>query len=219
MNTVSCRVQSSDSPFTLYIALVANVVTSHAVSHLQYADDTQLYIALDKDESIEILQNCADAVYSWFVQNGLSLNPEKSEAILLGTGARLRCEDRIPSVSFAETTVDIRTSVKSLGVTIDSGLTFNEHIDNICKASAETTVDIRTSVKSLGVTIDSGLTFNEHIDNICKASAYHIRSLRHIWWFMDEDAATLVATALVSARSDYCNSLLYGTTKSNIDKL
>ena len=170
--------------FTLYIAPVANVITSHGVSHLQYADDTQLYIALDKDESIEILQNCADAVYSWFAQNGLSLNPEKSEAILLGTGARLICEDRIPSVSFAETTVGIRTSVKSLGVTIDSGL-----------------------------------TFNEHVDNICKASAYHIRSLRHIRRFIDEDAATSVATALVSARIDYCNSLLYGTSKTNTDKL
>ena len=121
--------------FTLYISPVANVITSHGVSHLQYADDTQLYIALDEDESIEILQNCADAVYSWFVQNGLSLNPEKSEAILLGTGARLRCEDRIPYVSFAETTVGTRTSVKSLGVTIDSGLTFDEHVDNICKTA------------------------------------------------------------------------------------
>ena len=79
--------------FTLYIAPVANVITSHGVSHLQYADDTQLYIALDKDESIEILQKCADAVYSWFVQNGFTLNPEKLEAILLGTGARLRGEE------------------------------------------------------------------------------------------------------------------------------
>ena len=47
--------------FTLYIAPVANVITSYGVSHLQYADDTQLYIALDKDESIERLQKCADA--------------------------------------------------------------------------------------------------------------------------------------------------------------
>ena len=54
--------------------------------------------------------------------------------------------------------------------------------------------------------------------NICKASAYHIRFLRHIRRFIDEDAATSVATALVSARIDYCNSLLYGTSKSKIDK-
>ena len=59
--------------FTLYIAPVANVITSHGVSHLQYADDTQLYIALDKDESIEILQNCADAVHSCLVKLDLSV--------------------------------------------------------------------------------------------------------------------------------------------------
>ena len=74
--------------FTLYIAPVANVITSHGVSYLHYAGDTQLYITLDKDESIERLQKCADAVYSWFAQNDLSLL-EKSEAILLGTGAKL----------------------------------------------------------------------------------------------------------------------------------
>ena len=69
------------------------------------------------------------------------------------------------------------------------------------------------------MTIDSGLTFNQHVDYICKTSAYHIRSLRHIRKFIDTDASMSVATALVGARVDYCNSLLYGTSKRNIDKL
>ena len=170
--------------FTLYVAPVANVIASHGVCHLQYADDTQLYIALKDEDSIVKLQNCADDVYNWFAQNGLSLNPEKSEAILLGTGARLRQEQPISSISIAGSDVDIRDSVRSLGVTIDSGL-----------------------------------TFNQHVDYICKTSAYHIRSLRHIRKFIDTDAAMSVATALVGARVDYCNSLLYGTSKRNIDKL
>ena len=72
------------------------MITSHGVCHLQYADDTQLYIALKNEESIAKLQNCANDVYNWFAQNGLSLNPEKSEAILLGTGARLRHEQPFP---------------------------------------------------------------------------------------------------------------------------
>ena len=170
--------------FTLYVAPVANVITSYGVCHLQYADDTQLYIALKNEDSISNLQNCANDVYNWFAQNGLSLNPDKSEAILLGTGARLRHEQPISSISIAGSDVDIRDSVKSLGVTIDSGL-----------------------------------TFNEHVSYICKTSAYHIRSLRHIRKFIDNDAAMSVATALVGARVDYCNSLLYGTSKRNIDKL
>ena len=101
-------------------------------------------------------------------------------AIFLGTDARLRCGDRIPSLSFAETTVGTRTSVKSLGMTIDSGM-----------------------------------TIDKHIDNICKVSACHVRSLHHT----RKDAATSVATALVNACINYCNSLLYGTSISNIDKL
>ena len=113
--------------FTLYVAPVANVITSYGVCHLQYADDTQLYIALKNEDSISKLQNFANDVYNWFAQNEQSLNPEKSEAILLGTGARLRHEQPISSISIAGSDVDIRDSVKSLGVTIDSGLTFNEH--------------------------------------------------------------------------------------------
>ena len=74
-------------------------------------------------------------------------------------------------------------------------------------------------MKSLRVTIDSGLTFSEHVNYICKTSAYHIRSLRHIRKFIDNDAAMSVATALVGASVDYCNSLLYGTSKRNIYKL
>ena len=119
----------------------------------------------------------------WMMLSGTATGKDLLRSSTSSRG-KLRCEDQIPSVSFAETTVGIRTSVNSLGVKIDSGL-----------------------------------TFNEHVDNICKASAYHIRSLRHIRGFIDEDAATSVATALVSARIDYCNSLLYGTSKSNIDKL
>ena len=72
---------------------------------------------------------------------------------------------------------------------------------------------------SLRVMIVIGLNFNKHVDNICKVSAYHIRSLRHIRRFIDDDAAMSFATAVVSARIDYCNNLSYDTSKSNIDKL
>ena len=53
---------------TLYVAPVANVIASHGVCHLQYADDTQLYIALKNENSIAKLQNRANDVYSLFAQ-------------------------------------------------------------------------------------------------------------------------------------------------------
>jgi hypothetical protein len=114
----------------------------------------------------------------------LSLNPDKSEAIVLGTGARQRSEGLI--------------GVLTLGGT-----------DILPTAS----------VKSLGVTIDSTLSFNTHVDNMGKAAYLHIRALRHISKQVSENAAASIASSVVGARLDYCNSVLYGVAKGNIHKL
>ena len=64
-----------------------------------------------------------------------------------------------------------------------------------------------------------GLTFNSHISSVSKSCYYHIRSLRHIRKSLTDDMAKSIAVALVSSRLDYANSLLYGVSKTNIDKL
>jgi len=48
----------------------------------QYADDTQLYTKLEVPvtASLVTLQQCVTALHAWFSQNGLLLNPDKSEA-------------------------------------------------------------------------------------------------------------------------------------------
>jgi len=66
--------------YTLYVALVAKVIQSFGVDHTQYADDTQLFISLSATSSVNILENCLAAVHNWFAINGLSLNPDKSDA-------------------------------------------------------------------------------------------------------------------------------------------
>ena len=121
--------------FSLYVAPVANVITSFGVNHAQYVDDTQLYISLQDNNSIIVLQLCVDVVYDWFGRNGLALNPAKTEALIVGTSARLRHEASIASVSMAGADFKIAESVKSLGVTIDCSLNFSKHVDSICRSS------------------------------------------------------------------------------------
>ena len=53
----------------------------------------------------------------------------------------------------------------------------------------------------------------------CKASYFHIRALRHIRSSLTAEAAKTVATAIVGSRLDYCNSLLAGTSVSNLSRL
>ena len=68
--------------FTFYVTPVANVISSFGVHHHQYADDSQLNIAANRDNvqmKLDLLRDCTAAVNNWFLLNGLSLNPDKSE--------------------------------------------------------------------------------------------------------------------------------------------
>ena len=80
-------------------------------------------------------------------------------------------------------------------------------------------ITLSDTIKTLGVTLDKQLTFNSHVSAITKSCYYHIRSLRHIRSSLTDDMAKSVAVSLISSRLDYANSLLTGTSVSNLHKL
>ena len=63
-----------------------------------------------------------------------------------------------------------------------------------------------------GVTFDN-VTFRQHISQTCRCCFYHISDLRRIRRYM------YFATALVSSRLDYCNSLYHNIDLKDILKL
>ena len=74
--------------FSVYISPIGAIFSAFGIQHQQYADDTQLYIALSAVNpvpAISTLESCLTSLHSWFCQNGLCLNPTKSDAILFGT--------------------------------------------------------------------------------------------------------------------------------------
>jgi len=82
-----------------------------------------------------------------------------------------------------------------------------------------TTIAFGDAVKLLGVTLDSTLSLDRHVTNIVRSCNYHIRALRHIRSALTLDAAKSIASSIVGSRLDYCNSLLYGTTDHNLQRL
>ena len=170
--------------FSVYVSPIADVITSFGVQFHQYADDTQLYIAAKSESDIKTLEDCTLAVRDWFTENGMLLNPDKSEVLLVASRAN---------------------ATKFAG---GSG---------VCIAGSQIAYSVH--LKSLGVTLDSDLSFDQHVGNIVKASNFNIRALRHIRPMLDRTVANTVACSIVSTRLDYCNSLLFGTSVKNIQKL
>ena len=167
--------------FSLYIAPITQLAISSGVNIAQYADDSQLYIHLqsnNSNSSITPVKDCFTVLHKWFAANGLQLNATKSEAIVLGTPAMLRCNTGLTELNLEATALPLSTCVRNLGVYIDSQL-----------------------------------TFNQHVDKLCQTSYYHISSLRHVRNCLDVGIAREIASCIVGSRLDYCNAILYGTSK------
>ena len=124
--------------FCLYTTpLTWNPLSSSPVSFHLYADDTQLYISFTSNDSpacLKALSTTLDSVYSWFTNNRLSLNPAKTEYLVIGTKQQ-RSKLVNASISFSGTVLTPTNSARNLGVIFESDLSLKKHISKICQAS------------------------------------------------------------------------------------
>ena len=90
--------------FTAYVSPIASIVHLYSIDQQQYADDTQLFISLSPSDYMPDLDNltrCIDSLHIWFCANGMALNSDKSEAILLGTRQRAHSYSSLATVNVA----------------------------------------------------------------------------------------------------------------------
>ena len=123
--------------FAAYVSPIGEVISSHGVDHHQYADDTQLFLAMCTStirSNLSTLEICSQAVKHWFADNDLLLNADKSEAMLVGSSSQLKAASNVNTVSVAGVSLPVSVEIKSLGVVIDNKLTFDTHVRAICKA-------------------------------------------------------------------------------------
>jgi len=78
--------------FAVYCSPITEITASHGVRCHQYADDTQLHVAMRTDNTaagLSILATYTTDVKQWYMQNVRQLNPDKSEALFVGTATQL----------------------------------------------------------------------------------------------------------------------------------
>ena len=66
---------------------------------------------------------------------------------------------------------------------------------------------------NLCLTINSHLTVNSHVSTIARTCYFELRPLASIRRFLTSTATATLVSAFVLFRIDYCNSLLFGSTR------
>jgi len=123
--------------FAVYCSPVADVIASHGVRCHQHADDTPHHLAMSIDNTaagLSILAACTTDFKQWYMQNGLQLNPDTSEALVMGTATQMTAVSSLTSLSVTDVELPVADSMRVLGVTLDRRLTFDNHAAAVARS-------------------------------------------------------------------------------------
>ena len=126
--------------FLAYINDLPDVVSSTA---RLFADDCLLYRTISSHQDAECLQKDLDSLQKWETQWGMQFNPEKCEVVRI----TLKRRPVISNYFIHNSALKTVGHAKYLGVTLDSKLSFNAHIDTICKKANSTRAFIMRNTK------------------------------------------------------------------------
>ena len=121
--------------FLIIDKLLDKLSVSDTCFHM-YADDTQLYVSFPASSSISTLSSLSDIlneVHSWFTANILTVDPSKTEFMLVGTRQQ-RAKLVSPTLSFQDHTLAPSNTFCNLGVIFDSDLDLKYHIAKVCQS-------------------------------------------------------------------------------------
>jgi hypothetical protein len=114
--------------------LLFNIYVNDLHLHLQssiyaYADDTLIFREIKGDTDIATLQSDLDTLNWWSNNNALQLNPSKCNVMCI-TRRKVK---PVPSYNVNNTTLATTDSLRLLGVTVCSDLSWNCHVNNTVK--------------------------------------------------------------------------------------
>jgi len=99
------RRSTKDYGSVAVLTVRVNVISVFGIDLSEYVDDTQLHISLKDERVLSLLSDCFVAVHLWFTLNGLSLNPDKSETTIIGTGVRQQSKGSLEVIDLGNATV------------------------------------------------------------------------------------------------------------------
>ena len=123
--------------FIMYTTPLYDLIISHGVSGMLYADDTQLCVSFKPNEIqdyVHKIQCCITDIKKWANANILKLNDSKTEVIHITSRFRRRLElplSMVKSIAIAPT-----DKVKNLGVMFDQNMIMDKFVSQKCKTAS-----------------------------------------------------------------------------------
>ena len=90
-------------------------------------------------------------------------------------------------------------------------------VDSLCMGHAA--ILPSSKVRNLGGWFDNQLKMITQINQTCKAAFFHIFNIRRLRKFLSFDTVQTLVNAFVTSQLDYCNSVLFGISNTELVKL
>lgn len=176
--------------FIMYTTPLSTLLSRTSVDHHLYADDTQLFISFSPSNftpTINHLQSVFSSVSTWMSANLLSLNPSKTEFLVIGLPQQL---GKLNNPSFAidtNTVLEPAACARNLGILLDSNLTFNQQISALSRSCSyhlrdlrriRSTLDFKTAATIATSLVHSKLDYCNSL--YLNLPSYHISKLQVI---------------------------------------
>ena len=122
--------------FVMYVLPLSDMIRRQGISLHSYADDTQLYVEFDLKDlnsmmtAVETLEACVEDVRTWMLRNRLKMNDSKTEVMVF---APPRARLPVLGVTVGSEVHQPATSVRNLGVVLDTYLSMDRHVVRTCQ--------------------------------------------------------------------------------------
>ena len=117
-----------------------------------YADDVQLLFIRPANKLEELKKDAETAlthINDWYSSNGLKVNTNKTQCIILGSKANTR---KVPAdfiIDCVGAKISLDNRVKTLGVWFDPNMTFEHHVEKLCSKLNGTLMFLSRTKKQL----------------------------------------------------------------------
>ena len=118
--------------FLIYTADLQRIINDEGLAGYFYADDSQIRHSDFPAHSVAMrakMESCVAVIDACISQNRLILNPAKTELMWCGTSNQCKLVDKSVFV-LGGANIPPVTTVKLLGVQLDSDLSMSSHVDN-----------------------------------------------------------------------------------------